>query len=701
MRRNLVVFVILGSIGPLSADTYNNISLQGQLTQPTPIYGVAVRVVSGGAIVGTGTDIDLLPDADMVFSTQTYITNPWVFRSGEDYILRLSSPSSGVILATFTITAAPFAHTVRGNADTGTQNIFAAYGNAGVGTASPQYRLVVSSGGSDLMWVASDGVHATKFTGDGSGLTNLTGVGDNLGNHIVTQTLDVGNYALNSSSAITAAYYQIGGSTVLAKIPGEYSFAVGNDAGKVSVGDYNTFVGNSVGTNNTAGHRNTFLGSMAGDYNTTGNYNTFIGMNAGAFNTTGAYNTVVGMAAGTANGGANVNIGAYAGSITTGSGNVLVGYSAGKFLGAFAYSNTFLGDDAGGSSTSGFGNVFIGGAAGGENNGDSNIVIGSNQDLSSPSASGELNIGGVLFGNLSVRTIGISTRAPQAALDVVSTGTASNIYAQIWRNGSGVVVASMTSQGTLYATLPNAGDDLGNHTATQAMNMADNQILNISSLTVTGKDPSGYSLSLSSGIYMPNGTVSAAMLNGNGSGITSLNATNLTNGTVADARLSSNVSLLSANQALSGEKTFTGKVTLPTRDKLAFSNEIHNSSTTTFGSYITMSTTQSNFAVCQATYSITTYGNSRVRAEYMGLTSATVANVNLSMLIRFNGKDFMSANQSMWQHDITPAGQNRPVYLYGVSDVLPAGTHYACLSLRVNGGGTMATSGQFTLMELR
>jgi len=47
--------------------------------------------------------------------------------------------------------------------------------------------------------------------------------------------------------------------------------------------------------------------------------------------------------------------------------------------------------------------------------------------------------------------VGISTGVPYAALDVVSTGTASNIYAQIWRNGGGVVVASMTSEGKLFA----------------------------------------------------------------------------------------------------------------------------------------------------------------------------------------------------------------------------------------------------------
>ena len=54
--------------------------------------------------------------------------------------------------------------------------------------------------------------------------------------------------------------------------------------------------------------------------------------------------------------------------------------------------------------------------------GTGNIVLGSNQDTSVNTVNNELNIGGTLFGDLKFRTIGISTRAPQAALDVVSTG---------------------------------------------------------------------------------------------------------------------------------------------------------------------------------------------------------------------------------------------------------------------------------------
>lgn len=49
-------------------------------------------------------------------------------------------------------------------------------------------------------------------------------------------------------------------------------------------------------------------------------------------------------------------------------------------------------------------------------------------------------------------------------LDVVSTGTASNVFAQIWRNSSGVAQASMTATCALYAD----GSGLRNITATDS-----------------------------------------------------------------------------------------------------------------------------------------------------------------------------------------------------------------------------------------
>jgi hypothetical protein len=170
----------------------------------------------------------------------------------------------------------------------------------------------------------------------------------------MTGQLDMGAYAIYSSSAITAASYQINGSTVVAILPGVNSIAYG--------------VGAGVNNIPPGGDRNTFIGNYSGALNTTGSDNTFLGWQAG-------YN------------------------VTSGTGNIVVGY---------------------------------------------------NEYTSAATANNELNVGGVLYGNLASGTIGISTRNPQAALDVVSTGTLANQYAQIWRASDGTIVSSMTATGVLY-----------------------------------------------------------------------------------------------------------------------------------------------------------------------------------------------------------------------------------------------------------
>ena len=275
---------------------------------------------------------------------------------------------------------------------------------------------------------------AARYYGDGSALTGVGG-SDNLGNHTATQQLVMGNYSIISSSDITAARYQIGGSTALAVLSGAGSFAVGMDLSTGSTGDYDLFVGYGAGRSNVAGEGNSFLGNGAGYSNNTGNNNSFLGAGAGYNNTMGTGNSFLGTLAGYSN--------------TTG-GN-----------------NSFLGSQAGFSVTTGTGN----------------IVIGYGKDTSAPGASNELNIGDVLYGNLSAKTIGISTRVPQAALDIVSTGTAANQYAQIWRNSAGTIVSSMTATGVLYPSISVSGDNLGNHTATQQLVMGNYSIISSSDIT--------------------------------------------------------------------------------------------------------------------------------------------------------------------------------------------------------------------------
>lgn len=385
--------------------------------------------------------------------------------------------------------------------------------------------MAVSTGATNLFWVAGDGAHATAFYGNGSGLTGVSG--DNLGNHTATQFLQMGAFGINTSSGITAAHYRIAGSTVLAILPGTGSLGIGVNAGRISTGDYNVFIGSAAGNSTTGGSAtaNNFVGYMAGYTNSDGSQNIFIGQKAGYFNSTGGNNTFVGNFAGYENTGTeNSYYGDNSGlNNTSGLQNVVLGASSGSGSGSTYSSSTLVGFGAGAGITSGNGNTFLGYKAG-DNvvGGGNNIVIGSNQDATAPTISDELNIGGVIWGNLQTGTIGIgkAMTLPRAVLDVRSTDTASNVYAQIWRAGDGTVVASMTSQGTLYATLPpGSGDNLGNHIATQDLAMGSKGIVNVSSISATGVFISSFGSIQTAGPGM-SGTVG----NARGSGAVDLQA---------------------------------------------------------------------------------------------------------------------------------------------------------------------------------
>jgi hypothetical protein len=72
-------------------------------------------------------------------------------------------------------------------------------------------------------------------------------------------------------------------------------------------------------------------------------------------------------------------------------------------------------------------------------------------------------------------------------------------------------------------------------------------------LTISGGNVDGGSANV-----ITTGQISGATIVGDGSSLTSLNATNLSSGTIADGRLSTNVATLSGSQTFTGAKTFSG-----------------------------------------------------------------------------------------------------------------------------------------------
>ncbi len=113
------------------------------------------------------------------------------------------------------------------------------------------------------------------------------------------------------SSNVSAGYYQVLGSTVLA-ISNTSTIKLGVTAGKVNTGGTNVFLGYEAALGNTSGEGNITIGSGAGRNGASGSYNTIMGAGAGWANT-GAFNTFLGFQTGQAK--------------TTGDYNILIGAS--------------------------------------------------------------------------------------------------------------------------------------------------------------------------------------------------------------------------------------------------------------------------------------------------------------------------------------------------------------------------------------
>ncbi len=77
------------------------------------------------------------------------------------------------------------------------------------------------------------------------------------------------------------------------------------------------------------------------------------------------------------------------------------------------------------------------------------------------------------------------------------------------------------------------------------------------------------------------GDINAAGFNGDGSGLTVLNATNLSSGTVDDARLSGNVVVTGGAQTITGAKTFSAGITISAGQSLTIGGEAVSDATGT------------------------------------------------------------------------------------------------------------------------
>jgi hypothetical protein len=257
--------------------------------------------------------------------------------------------------------------------------------------------------------VAANGIEAMLWNTVTSGVDYFTvtpGLSGTAPQIAVAGTTNPQN--LNLAPQGNTGVLQFKGQTVLWQYTSDFNLTLGATAfattytGGSGNGQYDTAVGYQALNANTTGYQNTALGYYALKLNTTGSQNTALGVQALQTLTTGFSNTALGYEALSADttGAKNTALGEQAGQIlTTGTNNVEIGYGVG--------SSTL---------TTGTNNILIG--------------TSSSVDAASSSTSYELNIGNLVYGNMTGSgspvgvAIGSSTVTTGAALDLSSNNNA-------------------------------------------------------------------------------------------------------------------------------------------------------------------------------------------------------------------------------------------------------------------------------------
>ena len=306
----------------------------------------------------------------------------------------------------------------------------------GIGTATPTNQLSFSGQAAQKIWMetqttaASAGNNLTIQAGGGGSNNNLAG-----GNLILSSGTSTGNAGSVMTFQIVASGQASGGTVrspttkmtlngtglgigtaapaQLLDVNGDVAIKgvrflryiasnnllFGTSGGATLTGTDNIFIGNTAGALVTSGVSNIAIGSGALSANASSSTNTVIGNNAGA-NTLSSNNSFYGALSGLNGGGGNNTAYGYSSGfdLSTGTGNIVIGY----------YPTTSVGV------TSGSNNILIG------------------QDVRPPSQTtdNQLNIGNLIYATglssgatASTGSVGIGTSAPNAnaALDVSST----------------------------------------------------------------------------------------------------------------------------------------------------------------------------------------------------------------------------------------------------------------------------------------
>ena len=365
------------------------------------------------------------------------------------------------------------------------------YGNAGVGNAQPQARLDVqaATGGYPQIWRDSSGVIRASMTAagflyaDGSQLRNLPPSADSLGTHVATQTLNMGGYQLSNAGAVTASSYTATGTAGVGAVKLRFSSNV------------------EVSSTTAARYGGVYVSSniyIAGRYYGDGSQISNLPIPANIM-TLDTNQTVSGLKTYTSSLTVTAATGLRAPRYDLAAGVALASATAAQYGGVYVSTHVYLQP---GARYYGDGSQ-LSGVVGLDNLGDH--TLGQNLVGGAYWFSGDGGNEGVKVDATGNVSVGGSGSTPAAKLDV--RGSYNN-YIQVWRNTAGTIESSMTATGVLYADgsgLRNTG--LGNHTASQDLNMAGRDIVSVSTISVSTITSAGAGVFFSTNLFVMNGNV--------------------------------------------------------------------------------------------------------------------------------------------------------------------------------------------------
>ncbi len=460
--------------------------------------------------------------------------------------------------------------------------------NVGIGTTTPAFRLTVKTAANNYGFIHTDdsGVEVGTWTGSGSAGSPGGWLGTNsshplrffTANGPARLTIGVdgnvqipGQLTVNTFDVTTQ--YNIGGQRILTNAGTRNLFAgVGTGTSNTN-GFQNAFVGFQAGNANTTGHNNSFFGQVAGENNTEGFFNSFFGSGAGVVNTKGSNNSYFGLEAGrnNATGSNNSFFGFVAGKNNTVSGNSFFGSRAGE-SNTVGDQNAFFGSSAGVTNTVGAQDTFVGASAGFSNTtGNLNAFVGAYAGLFNTTGghnsffgwgAGEFNQDGN-FNSFFGRFAGGANRASYNDFFGVGSGENNTTGANNSFFGHGTGRVNVTGgNNTIVGNLA----DFGTGGLKFATAIGSYAVVNANDTIVLGKVAGTYN-----GVARPADTVQipgnlnvvgtlTGSFSGDGSGLTNLNASNISTGTLDNARLGLIPTANIADSAVTAPKIATGQV---------------------------------------------------------------------------------------------------------------------------------------------